>query len=230
MILISRKRIKRERSTPNGVISRLYTSRKQMNIKKPDNAPAARQLDKETYRSYKLACTEQPYVRTNSRRMKLASCSWAATQLAIATMNECRSYKLACTELPYVRKQQKKIQHRYLIAIMDTKVKANSLTSLKTFDSCNEQTYILTQLAIARTQLDKATWIIQLVTVLINSYTSSASKAEELINSTDRKELAKPSGSYKAETNIIQLVTDTEQPYVRTQLAIATQKKRASTA
>ena len=41
MILISRKRIKRERSTPNGAISRLYTSSKQM---KPANYHLRTQL------------------------------------------------------------------------------------------------------------------------------------------------------------------------------------------
>ena len=124
-ILISRKRTKRGRSTPNGIIARLYTSSRQKKL-------ASYRWGLTSLKTFD-SCNEQPYVRT---------------QLAIA-----KSYKLACTEQPYVRMQQERI------AML---VKESSLTSLKTFDSCNEQPYERTQLAIAtsrRMKLASCRWL-----------------------------------------------------------------------
>ena len=126
------------------------------------------------------SCNEQSYVRT---------------QLAIATMNECRSYKLAC----------------YLIAIIVTNteqyqlVKANSLTSLKTLDSCNEQPYVRTQLAIAKYSS--------------KSSLTSLNTFESCNESYVRAQLAIAVGTKL--NNSTEFEPCNEQPNVRTQLAIA---------
>ena len=65
---------------------------------------------------------------------------YVRAQLAIATMRESQN-KLICGS-------DKKVITQLAIATYE----ANSLTSLKTFDSCNEQPYVRTQLAIATRQ------------------------------------------------------------------------------
>ena len=90
---------------------------------------------------------------TSSKQMKLANYRWPSST---KEMNEYRSYKLACTEQPYVLRTQLAIATpRGGISIITQLAKTftdrlKSLTSRNEFESCNEQSYV-------RTQLDTAT-------------------------------------------------------------------------
>ena len=93
-------------------------------IKKLTGKDEVSTKEKNECRSYKLACTEQPHVRT---------------QLAIAT-----------TEQPYVRLSTREKRRKFNVSLAQiSKRTRKSLTSKNEFESCNEQLYVRTQLAIA---------------------------------------------------------------------------------
>ena len=155
---------------------------------------------------------------------KYLRCTHIMKQTIYRLYTSSKQMKLASYRWPRVLRAREKRQNfpaknnvRTLLAIVDTNteqsqlVKAGSLTRLKTFDSCNEQPYVRTQLAIA-TELINST--VRPIGPSKKDREYRVKRIKRLTSRNNTKEMNE-CRSYK--------LACTEQPYVRTQLATASQ-------
>ena len=112
-------------------------------------------------RSYKLACTKQPYVRTQHCASKVEIIIIQLGTVLINSTNRLQQPKAiadtdteqsqlvkACTRSYLTKQARAKNNERLYTGNVRERIK--SLTSRNEFESCNEQSYVRTQIAIAK--------------------------------------------------------------------------------